>query len=288
MTSDSRTQQADMEMEEKLLSASPKDPCEEVLQPLHLTRAILQKLAAGENVSISPVPLMTKLQFHYIVAVTGHSSSTLSVLFHKLRLRVSQTNWSRVIAHLREEFRHRGHAVCDDEIFATNPSCTQHEIERQQRLQLENASLRKNIASRSTGHGELTKVDVSSLFELFDLALPKFPLVFSKLPSTMKTTRQGEVVAVTITLLRRMLCTICDDYKDLSSVVFSSSAFKASDLTVSSDEQSLLAHPCFQARASASNASNAGQRMALLSIVSPFFSRQKLEKPKAVLFPMRC
>jgi len=272
--------------QEKLPSPSPKDPCEDVLQPLHLTRAILRKLAAGDDVSISPVPLMTKLQFHYIVAVTGHNSSTLSVLFHKLRLRVSQTNWSRVIAHLREEFRHRGHAACDDEIFATNPSCTQQEIER---LQLENASLRKKIASRSTGgHGELTKVDVSSLFELFGLALPKFPLVFSKLPSTMKTTRQGEVVAVTITLLRRMLCTICDDYKDLSSVVFSSSAFKASDLTVSSDEQSLLAHPSFQALASAINASNAGQRMALLSIVSPFFSRQELEKPKAVLFPMRC
>lgn len=194
---------------------------------------------------------MTKLQFHTILDIVGNSWATLTSLFAKLCVSPPHGgNWTRAISRLRKEFRDRGHAVCDEEVLSTNPSCTQAEIER---LQVENASLKQIIQSKNHQGGD--NHNVTSLFHLFGLPLPNFPLTFVKLPSEMKKSRQSEAVSVTLSLIRKLLSTICDDYKDLSSVVFSSSAFKASDMCVSPKEQSVLDHPSFQSLAAAINAS---------------------------------
>jgi len=106
-------------------------------------------------------------------------------------------NWTRAISRLRKEFRDRGHAVCDEEVLSTNPSCSQAGIER---LQVENASLKQIIQSKNHQGGD--NHNVTSLFHLFGLPLPNFPLTFVKLPSGMRKSRQSEAVS----LSRRRTC----------------------------------------------------------------------------------
>jgi len=222
---------------------------------------------------------LSNQQFLTIVSIMGNSWFPLTNLFKRLGLPAPCSgNWTRAISRLRERVRHtKDSSVIDAETFSVNPSFTLTEIHA---LQAENAKLTQELqklkARPVTPASSKDTVDVASLFRFFNVPPPPFSTVFSTPPKQLKKSRQAQIVTVTLSLLRHLLQTISEDFQELAAVVFSSHAFRSSELQVLTEEQSALDHPAFRALRHAINASSASQRTALLSIVTPFFTRNQL------------